>query len=491
MAYLVISRVFPAGKVDVASVLPVQGGYREGPHLTLRKLRFPTVMSQKSRRARTAGVDWAALIMGLGLGLTVALELTTLRKSDISSIYSSITTLSRLCALIGTYFALVGIMLVARIPWVERGVGHDRLVTWHRKLGPYSLFLVGFHVLFVIFGYAGQFHVPLIVQLWRILHQYLWMWAALAGFIFMMAAGITSYKKARAKMSYETWWIIHVYTYLSIGLAFMHQVLNGPMFIGHPLNRIFWTVLYVLMSFSIVVWRIGIPLARSWRHNLRVERVVVEGPGVISIIMRGRKLHKLYAEGGQFFGWRFFARGHLLMSHPYSLSASPSEHLLRITVKDLGDHSRSLAFLKPGTRVFVEGPYGAFTAGRSSRPHVVLVGGGVGITPIRAIMEEFRDSVQMDVIFRASRQEDLVLRQELDYLAAQSAGTIRIHYLVGSRREYPMDAKAMRKLVPRFADSDIYICGPAPLVDAVREAARDLGVPKNRFHDEAFAFHSQ
>jgi predicted ferric reductase len=452
---------------------------------------FPTAMSQKSRHARTAGVDWAAWIMGLGLGLTIALELTTIRKSDISSVYSSITTVSRLCALIGTYFALVGIMLVARIPWVERGVGHDRLVTWHRKLGPYSLFLVGFHVLLAVFGYAGQFHVPLGVQLWRILHQYLWMWPALAGFIFMMAAGISSYKKARAKMSYETWWIIHIYTYLAIGLSFMHQVLNGPMFIGHPLNRLYWTVLYISMSFSIVVWRIGIPLARSVRHNLRVERVVVEGPGVISVIMRGRKLNKLAAEGGQFFGWRFFARGHLLMSHPYSLSAAPSQHLLRITVKDLGDHSRSLAFLKPGTRVLVEGPYGAFTAGRSSRPHVVLVGGGVGITPIRAIMEEFRDSVQMDVIFRASRQEDLVLRQELDYLSAQSAGTIRIHYLVGSRKQYPMDAKAMRKLVPRFSDSDIYICGPGPLVDAVREAAKDCGVPKNRFHDEAFAFHSE
>jgi predicted ferric reductase len=448
-------------------------------------------MPEKVRHTRTAGVDGAALIMGLGLGLTVALELTTLRRSDISSVYSSISTISRVCALIGTYFALVGIMLVARIPWVERGMGHDRLVTWHRKLGPYALFLIGFHVLFVIFGYAGQFHVPLAVQLWRILHQYLWMWAALAGFIFMMAAGISSYKKARAKMSYETWWIIHVYTYLAIGLSFMHQVLNGPMFIGHPLNRMYWTVLYISMSFSIVVWRIGIPVARSLRHNLRVERVVIEGPGVISVIMRGRKLHKLAAEGGQFFGWRFFTRSHLLMSHPYSLSAAPSQHLLRITVKDLGDHSRSLAFLKPGTRVFVEGPYGAFTAGRSSRPHVVLVGGGVGITPIRAIMEEFRDSVQMDVIFRASRQEDLVLRQELDYLSAQSGGTIRIHYLVGSRTQYPMDAKAMRKLVPRFADSDIYICGPGPLVDAVREAARDCGVPKNRFHDEAFAFHSE
>ncbi len=448
-------------------------------------------MSVTHRAVKSSRVDWAALITGLGLGLTIALQVTTMRKSDIASVYASINSLSRLSALVGTYFALLGIVLVSRIPWVERGVGHDRLVTWHRKLGPYSLFLVGFHVLFVILGYAGQDHVPLIVELWRLLHQYLWMWPALAGFLLMILAGVTSYKKARAKMSYETWRLIHIYTYLAIALSFMHQVLNGPMFIRHPLNRAYWTGLYVFTAASILLWRVGIPLARSVRHNLKVHKVVVEGPGVISVIMRGRKLHKLAAEGGQFFGWRFLARNHFLISHPYSLSAAPTEHLMRITVKDLGDHSRSLAYLKPGTRVFVEGPYGAFTAGRSSRRHVVLVGGGVGITPVRAIMEEFLDGVQMDVIYRASRDQDIVLKQELDYLAAQSEGAIRIHYLVGPRSQHPMDAKTLNRLIPLFADSDIYICGPGPLVDSVRQAAKDSGVPKNRFHDEAFAFHSE
>jgi ferredoxin-NADP reductase len=212
---------------------------------------------------------------------------------------------------------------------------------------------------------------------------------------------------------------------------------------------------------------------------------------MVSVIMHGRDLDKLGAQGGQFFGWRFIAKGHALASHPYSLSASPTAHYLRITVKDLGDHSRSMADLKPGTRVFMEGPYGAFTAGRASRKHVVLVGGGVGITPIRALMEEFRAGVQLDVIFRASQADDLILREEMDYLASKSEGSIRVHYLVGSRKIHPMDAISLKELVPRFADSDIYICGPAPLVEAVREAAKDLGVPKNRFHDEAFAFHSE
>jgi ferredoxin-NADP reductase len=97
----------------------------------------------------------------------------------------------------------------------------------------------------------------------------------------------------------------------------------------------------------------------------------------------------------------------------------------------------------------------------------------------------------MDVIFRASKEEDLVLREELDYLAANSDGTIRVHYLVGPRKNHPMDARALTKLVPSFADADVYICGPAPLVESVRKAAQDVGVPKDKIHDEAFGYHSE
>jgi ferredoxin-NADP reductase len=79
----------------------------------------------------------------------------------------------------------------------------------------------------------------------------------------------------------------------------------------------------------------------------------------------------------------------------------------------------------------------------------------------------------------------------MDYLAERSGGSMRIHYLVGSRNHHPMDAKSLKGLVPNIADSDIYISGPESLVSAVRAAAEDLGVPKNRFHDEAFAFHSE
>ena len=440
------------------------------------------------RVGNPASFDWASALLGIGIGLTTAIYLETTTQSDWNSVYNIIISVSRISALLGSYLALVGLVLVARMPWIEKSVGHDRLVIWHRKLGPYSMYLVSFHVLFVILGYAGNDRVPMGVELWRMIFRYPWMLPAFVGFLFFATAGITSYKKVRKGMSYETWWTIHLYTYLAIALAFMHQVLTGPMFIGHPLNKLYWELLYIYSALVLVMYRFVIPNVRSLRHSVKVEQIVHEGPGVYSIIMKGRSLNKLDAHGGQFFGWRFLTKGQWWISHPYSLSAAPTDKYLRVTVKDLGDQSGVIKDIKPGTRVFFEGPYGTFVASRASKGHVVLVGGGVGITPLRALLEEFDVSKEIDVIFRASKAEDLVLRHELDELAKMRGA--RVHYLVGSRNEHPMSAKYISALIPAFRDADVYVCGPTPLVEAVKEAAKTVGIPKNRFHDEAFEFHA-
>ena len=448
--------------------------------------------TKRKRRNSSIGhrinADWASIILGIGLGFTLALELDSMTSGDWSGVYSSITSLSRLAALTGSYFALVGLVFVARIPWIERSVGHDKLVVWHRKLGPWSLYLIFFHVLLVGLGYAGGDRISTGSELWRMTLKYPWMIPADFAFGLMMLAGVTSYKKARAKMSYETWWTIHLYTYLAVALGFMHQVLTGAMFSGHPLNKLFWEGLYIATAAVILLWRFVIPVARSLRHNLRVDQVVVEGPGVVSIVMRGRHLDRLNAQGGQFFSWRFITTGQWWISHPYSLSAAPTKDFMRVTVKDLGDASGAVLKIRPGTRVFFEGPYGTFVASKATRGHIVLVGGGVGITPLRALLEEFDASKEIDVLYRVGSEEELVFRKELDAIAEWRGA--RVHYLVGNRKQHPMNARYISKFVPAFSESDVYICGPSGLVEAVRDAAKAAGIPKDRFHNEEFEFHS-
>ena len=442
-----------------------------------------------TKKRAMARLDLAAIITGTGLGLTLSLLAATLTKEDVTGVFQIITTISRVAALAGAYLALLGLLLVARITWIERAVGHDRLVSWHRKSAPYSLFLILIHVLLVAVGYAANDKVRVGVEIWRLVTTYPWMLPAFVGFLAFMAAGISSYKRVRSKIKYETWWTIHLYTYIAIAFSFMHQVLTGVMFIGHPLNRAYWTGLYIFVAVTIVIWRIAIPLYKTLRFKLRVARVTVEAPGIISIHVSGRNLNKLKAEGGQFFNWRFLDGSRWYESHPFSLSAAPTANEMRFTVKDLGDHSRSLISVKPGVRVMIEGPYGTFTKHQShkSRP-ILLIGGGVGITPIRALLEELPANRDISLIYRTSNEEGLIFLDEITDLAKRK--NVRLHVLPGSRRLYPLDSAHLLKLVPNVQESEIYICGPTSLTDLIRASALELGMPKNRVHSEIFEYHT-
>lgn len=136
--------------------------------------------------------------------------------------------------------------------------------------------------------------------------------------------------------------------------------------------------------------------------------------------------------------------------------------------------------------MLAEGPYGAFTAGRRHGDRVVLIAAGVGITPIRAILEELPSFAQVEVLYRARRDEEVVLRHELDRLAQRPNTNVR--YLVGSRKDHPLDPKSLLRLAPHISASDVYFCGPEEMRKQVHHAAVVLGVPTTHIHDEAFAF---
>jgi ferredoxin-NADP reductase len=163
---------------------------------------------------------------------------------------------------------------------------------------------------------------------------------------------------------------------------------------------------------------------------------------------------------------------------------------MRITVKARGDHSAALAGLRPGTRVIAEGPYGAFTPALSSR-RVLLIAGGVGITPIRAMFAALprRMSDGSTLIYRASDPRDIVFRQELDAIAADRGATV--HYVIGSRAELgfdPLSSESLQHNVPGLRRYEAYICGPAGMTEAAVASLRAAGIRRHRIHHESFDF---
>jgi predicted ferric reductase len=397
-----------------------------------------------------------------------------------------LTAGGELAGLTGAYLMLIMVVLVARLPWLERSAGQDRLIHWHRRIAPWAFGLITAHVVFVTLGYAQAADTGVLRQLWVFITTYPDVLAAMVGFGLLVMAGLTSIRMARRRLRYETWWVVHLYTYLGLALAFAHQIVTGAAFVGHPLTRAVWIEIWAVTAGMVLLFRVVQPIVRSLRHQLRVVSVSEEGPGVFSVVCRGRRLDRLAVSGGQFFQWRFLTRDLWWQAHPYSLSALPRPPYIRVTVKALGDQSRAILELAPGTRVAIEGPYGAFTRHARTSDRVALIGAGVGITPLRALLEDLPGRIHVVVIVRASAVEDLVLREEVAALVARRGG--QLHEIVGPRNRIRFDARLLHRLVPDVAERDIYVCGPDGFRDNIVDAALRLGVTEEQIHQEAFGF---
>ena len=412
--------------------------------------------------------------------------------ASVSGLGGWLTGAGRITGLLAGYALPLLLLSMARVPITERHVGADRLARWHAALGRYSVCLIVAHAVLITWGYAVDAHVGLVSQASTLLLSYPDVMMATAAGLLLVGVGVVSARAARARLRYETWYYLHLYTYLAIALCFAHVFATGAEFADHPLARWAWSALYAVAAAAVLWWRGVVPVRSAWRQRFVVERVVVESsvPGgeVVSVVLRGRDVAAMGARAGQFVRLRPLTRDGWWSSHPYSLSAAPAGNLLRITAKALGDHSTSLAALSPGTRVLLAGPYGALTAQRRSRRKVLLLAGGVGVTPLRALFQTLPAARgDLTMVVRARSEDDLVLADELRAIAARrDQHLLLLPGRSGSEADVLLGDRLTRVL-PDLADHDVYVCGPPGFTDAALAALRRARVPGRQVHAEHFA----
>ena len=437
------------------------------------------------------------LVQSLGYFAVIAVMAMFLLDGGISAVIdipSALDALSRLTSLVGTALMLVMLVLTAKAPWVDAAIGQDNATLAHKKLGKPALYLILTHFVASLVSFAITDGKNVAAELWSLITGVDDMLTATISVLAMIVVVVTSMTFARKRVKYETWFVVHLLSYVSVIAAMPHIFSMGSDVVSNPIHKFVWIFGYLFTGANILIFRLAMPLWRSFSSGLRISRVHRESTDSVTVTVSGKNLNKFSGAAGQFFMLRVLTKELGLQSHPFSISAVPTNDKIRFTIGDRGDATKLIQKLRPGARVILEGPFGIFTEARRTRVKTVLIGAGIGVVPIRALAEGLHANPgDITIIYRTRDPADSPLLEELKEISALRGHDLRL--VTGKRPKSGnwlvangTDEQGLQQLVPNIKDADVYVCGPVALTKQVEKSLEKLHLPKVQIHTEEFAW---
>lgn len=407
-----------------------------------------------------------------------------------SGLSAMLIAMGRYVGLLAVLLILGQLVMISRVRWLEQTIGFDAVTRYHRINGQALLYLVAAHPVLLSVGYSLRAQVGPVQQFLTLLtwpHVYL----ALIGWCMILILGIVAAVRAiRRRLTYEQWYYTHLSLYLAIILVFFHQVDNGADF-GDPLFRLYWKAIYVIAFGMILVYRFAIPLALNWRHRFVVDHVERITPSAVNVYIKGKNFESFDYQPGQFGIWYFLDSKRWWSKHPFTISVEPGQGYLRISAKGVGDFTKEMEGIVSGTKVLLDGPYGVFTPSLTSNKKILMIAGGSGITPLRAMLppmlEEGRDVV---MLYGSQTTAETMLGGELQALTANNKFVL--HRVLSDEPKFKaqhgyITGSLVKTLVPDCLERDVYLCGPPVMVGKLLPQLRTLGFSDQQIHYERFS----
>ncbi len=437
------------------------------------------------------------LILLAPLAMVISFWLHNTLYGPTGSLFSQDTpaillALGRLSALVAMYGVFLQILFIGRVRWVEQVFGMDRLSRFHHHIALPVVILLLAHPIMLTIGSSLQFEVGLIAQTVDYFKNWEDVSLAYIGLLLILVAAALSGPLIHKRLPYEWWYRFHLLLYIGFLLAIPHQMDLGGDFTMNAVFKHIWAGLFIFVGLHLLYFRFWTPMRRFIKHRFAVDEVVQETPDVTSVYIRSQNLDQLPAQAGQFVIVRFVATGFWMEAHPFSLSAPPDGKRLRLSIKKLGDFTGRIPLLKKGTPVIIDGPHGVFTAKKAQGQKVLLVAGGIGITPIRSICEPLAKAGKDVVLIYGNRtQSTLVFEKELTELSRKYPN-IKLAFVLSHEPTWKgetgfVDKERIQRLAPDFLERDIFVCGPPIMMMGIVKTLREMKVPASQIHYERFA----
>jgi predicted ferric reductase len=411
------------------------------------------------------------------------LALPFLSAGDTASAGAWLNLAGRLTGIWGLALLLVAAMLCCRVPGFDLPFGGlTKLWQLHHQLGAAGFLLILVHPLLLALG-AVEFSLEVaIATLFTPTPALLWGWIALLVLMIFMAPTFSFF----GEPEYQRWKWLHRLSGITVVLALVHTFMLNRTLPG-LWGQLTWG-LFALLTLAAIGWRWIFSRWRG-RQQYRVSKVERPANNVVELSLEPQSGLLRY-DAGQF----VYLSPHdseldagVDEEHPYTLSSSPDEPVLRIAIKSLGDASHALQSVRADTLVSIEGPYGGFFPASTAAPEL-WIAGGIGITPFLARLRHCtrRDqSLNAHLIYCVQDETRELYGDELrNLMEFLPDSQLHLHYFY---KKGPLNAAFIAECCPDFLTRTAYICGPVPLQHLAEQVLRQGGLPANRIVSEEFA----
>ena len=388
--------------------------------------------------------------------------------------------------------AIMGLQfgLTARFRYVTEPWGEDVIYHFHRQISQIAVGLVIAHMI-ILFAVQPELLTPrnMIEAPWSARF-------AVVAVASLVALVVMALWRVKLNISYETWHLTHILLALAAITAGIIHMVGSSFYLSDPWKRGLWIGLAIFWVGLLFYVRLVKPLF-ILRRPYRVSEVREERGDTWTLVMQPDGHSGFRFSPGQF-GWlTLWGSPFKITGHPFSFSSSSAvtDGRVEMTIKNLGDFTSGIQKVPVGRRVYLDGPYGAFTIGNPADMHV-LIAGGVGITPMMSMIRtlaDLGDRRPVVLIYGSKDWESITFRDELEALKVRLDLTV-VHVLANPPADWAGEQGFItaemfkRHLPPPYAHHEYFICGPDVMMDAIEKALGGLNVPLSKYHSERYSF---